>query len=175
MEIPLLGTLTKDSRLDWYYSNAIPVGVLGNKPCRFVLDRYVEDQNKEELHTAIANFLSIDASVLSAATPHVFQYYKECNANWTPEDDEFLTIKSADQVWAHVRIGNKPIVSRRRYGDKGIYISLECNCDWEEEHGLQIVFKNGSTINKVGPCDGHLTNSDAYADDALEDVIYASI
>jgi len=35
------------------------------------------------------------------------------------------------------------LITRRAYGDKGIYVSLECGCDWEHEHGLQIVFKNG--------------------------------
>lgn len=68
------------------------------------------------------------------------------------------------------RYGN--ISRRRTYRDKGIYISLECNCDWEEEHGLQIVFKNGLNVNKIGPYDGHLTNSDADADDSLEAVVY---
>jgi hypothetical protein len=63
-------------------------------------------------------------------------------------------------------------VTRRAYGDRGIYISLECECEWEEEHGLQIVFKNGLRVNKVGPYDGHVTHSDAYADKSLEDVIY---
>ena len=49
------------------------------------------------------------------------------------------------------------------------------NCDWEEEHGLQIVFKNGLTINKIGPYDGHCTNSDAYDDESLEDIIYPQL
>lgn len=64
------------------------------------------------------------------------------------------------------------MVKRRASGDRGIYISLECGCNWEPEHGLQIVFKHGRTINKIGPYDSHLTNSDAYADPKLEDVVY---
>ncbi len=154
------------------YSEPISVPVLGNKLCRVVLEGYAEDENKGDFHAAIANFLSLDDSVLKAAAPHVFQYYKDCNAHWSLEDEQFLNLTSPDDVWAHVRLGDEPMVSRRSYGHKGIYISLECGCDWEEEHGLQIVFKNGSKINKVGPYDGHLTNSDAYADDSLEDVIY---
>ncbi len=55
------------------------------------------------------------------------------------------------------------MVTRRPYGDKGIYISVECGCDWEEEHGLQLVLKNGLKVNKLGGYDGHLTNSDAFA------------
>jgi len=171
MEIPQLGTLTKDSRFDLYYSDSIPVLVLGNKLCRFVLEGYPEDQNQKDFDTAITNFLSIDDSVLKAASPYVFQYYKDCIAHWT-QGEQFLSIPSPEDVWAHVRLGDEPMVSRRPYGDKGIYVSLECGCDWEQEHGLQIVFKNGNKVNKVGPYDGHLTNSDAFADGSLEDVIY---
>lgn len=157
---------------DGSYIEPIPVPVLGNKLCGFVLEGYLEDQHKEEFDIAVANFLSIDAAVLKAVAPDVFQYYKDCNANWNPGDEQFLSITAPDGVWAHVRLGEEALVSRRAYGDKGVYISLGCGCDWELEHGLQIVFKNGGKVNKVGPYDGHLTNSDAYADDSLEDVIY---
>ena len=52
--------------------------------------------------------------------------------------------------------------------------SVECECEWEwePEHGLQFVLKNGETVIKVGPYDGHLTHSDADADDSLENIIY---
>ena len=62
--------------------------------------------------------------------------------------------------------------TRRPHGDELVYISLACSCEWEQEHGLQIVFKQGLYINKVGPYNGHLTNSDAYGNDKLENVIY---
>ncbi len=110
--------------------------------------------------------------MLKEAEPYVFRYYQNCNSNWEPDDEEFVAIESPSDVWCHVQLGSEPMVSRRAYGDKGIYVSLECNCDWEPEHGLQIVFKNGLRVNKVGPYDGHLTNSDAYANGDLEDVIY---
>ena len=40
------------------------------------------------------------------------------------------------------------------------------------QHGLQIVFKDGRSVTKVGPYDGHLTNSNAYADASLDGVVY---
>jgi hypothetical protein len=63
-------------------------------------------------------------------------------------------------------------VRRRPYADKGIYISVECGCEWEQEHGLQIVLKSGLKVNKLGGYDGHFTNSDAFDDEGLEHVIY---
>jgi hypothetical protein len=172
MEIPGLGAVTKDERFDWYYSMPTPVPVLGGKTCRISVEGYDEDPKKDELHIAVANFLSIPFSVLKEAEPHIFRYYQDCNKCWESSDPEFITIESEKDVWNHVRLGDEPIVQRRAYGDQGVYISLECGCDWEEEHGLQIVFKNGLRVNKVGSCDGHVTNSDAYGDDGLEDVIY---
>ena len=172
MDIPGLGTVTKSSEFGWYSSQPMPVPVLGGTMCRIAVVGYDEDSRKDEFHSAIANFLSIDESVLQEAEPHVFHYYQDCNVDWDPDDDEFLDIDSPSDVWSHVQFGSEPTFSRRAYRDKGIYVSVECGCDWEEEHGLQIVFKNGLKVNKVGPFDGHLTNSDAYADDGLEEVVY---
>lgn len=172
MEIPGIGRVNKDSEFDLYYSEPMPVAVLGGQMCRIVVEDYDEDPDKNDFHIAITNFLSSDQTILKEAEQHVFQYYQDCNNDWEPTDDEFVAIESPNHVWDHVRLGTEPIVTRRAYGDKGIYISLECECDWEEEHGLQIVFKNGLKVNKVGPYDGHCTNSDAYGDDSLEDVVY---
>ena len=54
----------------------------------------------------------------------------------------------------------------------GGYVSVECECDWEPEHGLQIVFRDGRTVTKVGPYNGHLTNNSAYGRQDLDDVVY---
>jgi hypothetical protein len=176
MEISGLGKVTKHAGVDeWYQSEPMSVPVLGGKICRIVVERYDEDPKKDEFHAAITNFLSISPAVLKEAELHIFQYYKEVFDNLDlDEDEEYVTIESSSGVWTHIRLGSEPMVQRRGYGDEAIYVSLECGCDWEEEHGLQIVFKNGLYVNKVGPFDGHVTNSDAYADDSLDDVIYRS-
>lgn len=172
MQIPGIGPVTQENEFGWYYSEPIPIPVLGGKKCRIVVEEYDEDSKKDEFHAAIRNFLSIDESVLHECEPHVYQYYKDCNDHWEVGDEEYISIESPRDVWDHVQLGGEPIITRRAYGDKGIYVSLECNCDWEIEHGLQIVFKNGLKVNKVGPYDSHLTNSDAYGNDALEHTVY---
>lgn len=172
MDIPGLGRVSKDEQLDWYCSEPLPVNVLGGQSCRFVVVGYDDDPKKEEFHTAIRDFLSIGESVLKEVEGHIFQYYKDCIEAWGPEEDEYEPISSATDVWQQIQLGDQPLVTRREYGDRGIYVSLSCGCDWEEEHGLQIVFKNGQRVNKIGPYDGHYTNSDAYANERLEDVVY---
>jgi hypothetical protein len=172
MEIPGLGPVSKDDELGWYYSEPIPVPMLNGQICRFVVNGYDDDASPADFPTAIRNFLSADRRVLEEAEPHIYRYYQDCNAMWEPDDEEYLVIDSPSGVWEHIQFGTEPMVTRRSSGDKHVYISLQCDCDWEPEHGLQIVFRKGLRVNKVGIHDGHVTNSDAYADARLEDVIY---
>ena len=170
MEVPGLGAVTKDEDLGWYYSRPIAVRMFGGKECRLVLEGYDGDTRKEDFHAAIANFLGGSPSVLREADDALFRYYKDFEEYW--KDDGHSPIKTPEELWRHIRLGSEPMVKRRHYGDKGIYISVECGCDWEQEHGLQLVLKNGLKVNKLGGYDGHLTNSDAFDDPALEDVVY---
>jgi len=165
IDIPGLGTVWSDGRGS-YVSAPISVNVLSGERCEISVEGYDDDENQEDFHVAIANFLSIEPSVLDAAEPYIFQYYQDCSS-YVPE----LTIHLPSDVWRHIDFGDLT-VSRDLFGDRGIYASLACGCDWEEEHGLQIVFRNGAEVNKVGPNDGGLANSAAYADPALQDVVY---
>lgn len=172
MNIPGLGETKFDNGYGCYSSEQISIPVLKGVKCRILVEGYEEDTEKEDFHVAIANFLSIPHAVLVASESCIFRYYQAVSSYWASRNEEFVSIKSPSDIWKHIQLGTEAIVSRRPYGDHGIYVSLECNCDWEPEHGLQIVFKDGATVNKVGPYDGHLTNSDAFADKSLENVIY---
>ncbi len=172
IEVPHLGELEKDQFDDWLRSKPTTVKVLGGDKFEFILEEYEEDESKEEFHEAIHNFLSIDESALEQAQDSIFQYYKDVFDQLVPDDEWYVEISEPKDIWKHIQFGSSPMVSRRPYGDELVYISLECSCDWEQEHGLQIVFKQGLFVNKVGAFDGHLTNSDAYADDKLENVVY---
>jgi hypothetical protein len=167
MEIPGLGKVTAEPDLDWYVSEPIAVPVLGGTECRIAVEYYDDDPDPEAIHRAIQNFLAAAPEVLRAAEPHLFHYYRDC-AEYAPD----IRIESPEGVWPHIHFGDQPIVSRRGYGDERVYVSVECGCDWEDEHGLQIVFEEGARVSKIGPFDGHLTNEDAYADPRLAGVIY---
>lgn len=167
MQIPGLGNVTRDPQLNWYASEPVAVPVLGGISCRIMVEDYDDDPDKEAIHAAIERFLSAGPQVLREAEPHLFRYYRDCS-EYVPD----LRIASPGEVWAHIHLGPEPVVSRRPYGDQRVYVSVEGACDWEEEHGLQIVFEEGARVSKVGPYDGHLTNADAYADARLEGVVY---
>lgn len=174
MDIPGLGHVQRDSRFsEWLRSGPVLIPLLRGIEATIVLSGYEEDDHRADFELAITNLLTCPFEVFRQAEPHIFKYYEEMNsACWEPGDPEFLVIESPDRIWDHVQIGTEPMVSRRAYGDKAVYVSFECGCDWEPEHGLQIVLRNGNTLVKVGPYDGHLTHSDAFADSSLENVIY---
>lgn len=177
MHVPGLGPVVKDADLGWYRSAPISVAVLGGTACRFVLTGYDGDLAKADFHAAIRTFLALDRSPLEAAASSIYAYYRDVmDQVLTDEDDDWhVEIDGPHRVLEHVRLGNEPMVARESHGDQRVYISVECECDWEPEHGLQIVFRDGATVTKVGPYDGHLTNSAAYHDDQLEGVVYRAL
>ncbi|WP_410646331.1 DUF6985 domain-containing protein [Amycolatopsis sp. cmx-4-54] len=176
MEIPGLGQVALDTEFGWYRSQPLAVPVLGGALCSIVLEGYDDDQRPGDFHEAIHTFLTLNPSVLVAATPAIFAYYRDVMNELVAAGDEAVVVEvdGPHSVLDHVRLGDEPIVSRDVYGDRHVYVSLECECDWEPEHGLQIVLRDGRSVTKVGPYDGHLTNSAAYADNELEGVVYQS-
>lgn len=168
--IPMLGELDEDDD-DWLRSQPVVVGVLGGAEFEFILEGYENDEAKDDFHQAIRNFLTLDSAALTQEQGALFDYYQDCIAHLAPGEDPLELIDAAS-IWQHVRFGYEILVTRRPHGDKQVYISLGGGCDWECEHGLQLVFKQGRLINKLGPYDGHLSNADAYDDDKLEHVVY---
>ncbi|MEU8329126.1 hypothetical protein [Micromonospora sp. NPDC048839] len=154
----------------WYRSEPITVRALGDRILYVMVNGYDDDPAKEDFHAAIAAFLSIDGSVLEAAAPAIFDYYQDVESEFA-DGSMPITISSSDQVWAHIH----PVevaVERDSFRDQHVYVTVECNCDWEPEHGLQIVLRDGRAVTKVGPYDGHLTNAAAFNRDDLEGVVY---
>lgn len=172
MHIPGLGEVTKDEEFGWYLSKPIPVPMFGGKECRMVLRDYGDDEQKDDFHIAIANFLTGTPSILREADEALSLFYKECQEWYATFRKHAAPIVSADELWQHVKLEGESYVTRRYRRDKGIYISVVCTCDWETPHGLEIVLKNGSKVNRLGECYDSLTNSDHFGDDSLENVIY---
>lgn len=172
MQIPGLGTVVEEE-LGWHRSEPIAVPLLGGDLCIFLIEAYDGDEQPGDFHEAIRTFLTIDRSALEAAAPSIFAYYRDVvdhvGADGWRRD---VKIDGPDDVLDHVQLGREATVSRDEDGDRHVYVSLESECDWEPEHGLQIVFRDGRTVTKIGPCDGHLTNAAAYANDELEGVVY---
>ena len=162
--------MSYDERLGWYCSEPRPIAALGGAVCQVVLHGYDDDPDRDEVHAVVGTFLSMDDSALRAAAPAIFEYYGYITEAVIADDDLdwYVEVTGPDDVWNHIEVGPYVIVRR----DERVYVSVECECDWEPEHGLQIVFRDGRTVTKVGPYNGHLTNSSAYGRPDLDDVVY---
>jgi hypothetical protein len=175
---PVLGPLTRNERFGWYESEPKAVRFLGGQLCRFILHGYGSDAAKQyEIRSALQNALDAGPDVLTAAEAYVVQYCQEMLARYLDESRPNVRLEKPSDVWSYVQFGRNLHVSRRAHNDvdDGVYASIECNCDWEPEHGMQLVLRDGRTVSKVGPYDGHLTNADAYADPNLVGVVYVPL
>ena len=169
MDLPGLGPLTDDDELPtWARSGPVDVPMLG-RACTFRLVDY-DDSEREPFAAAVASLLAATPDVLTAATADVFRYYQDLAAQ-VPA----LRLTEPAAVWAHVRPGGIVRIRRRRYGERGVYASIDFDCDWDREHGLELVLCDGQRITKLGPRDGHVSNADAYGEPRFEDVVYVSL
>jgi len=177
VEIPGLGPVLEDNQVEGSYRfGPVAVPVLDGTLCSFIIDGFDGDKRQEDFVDAIRSFLTIDRSVLTDALPSLFAYYRDVVDEAAAQGwDIDVRIESPHDILDHVELGDEPVVSRDPHGDRHVYVSLGCECAWEPEHGLQIVFRDGRTVTKVGPYDGHLTNAAAFADPTLEGVVYHQV
>jgi hypothetical protein len=173
IDVPGLGRLTEEVDAEWVAASR-PVPALGGHKCSFVFQGLDGGPRDEDYFQAARQLLAAGESLLADATPHVHRYCRDMLKLWGDKAPALEITKPAD-VWRYVQFGFEAMLSRNRGKGRDVFVSLECNCDWEPEHGLQLVFKNGQTISKVGPFDGHLTNESAYADPRLRGVVYKAI
>ena len=163
MNIPPIGEVSRHPNIDeWLMSEPYALPCLKGHSVRFVFDGYT-DEYQMDYQAAIQNLINLDASALAAVAPHVAQYCREMISIYDPADRPDIRIVHASDIWGYIQFGEEMHVVRRAAGDdeEGIYFSLESACDWEQEHGLDLVLRDGLAFTKVGPFDGHITNSDA--------------
>jgi hypothetical protein len=172
MHIPGLGQLSEGDCEGWLQSQPVPVRMFGGKLCRIVLEGYQDDENQTDFHKAIERLLAGGPDVLTDASESLYLYYKDYEEHWLEEGRAPLR---ASEVWQHVQFGDQLIVTRRPDGDKAVWVSIECECAWECEHGLELVLKHGASVTKLGPYDGHASNADSYSNPAFEHVVYVTI
>lgn len=158
-----IGQLTQDETFpDWWRSSEIGVPFFNGKPMTIIFTDCEPDADVkfiEEADNALSNFLKLDKQERIKLSDLVFKNYSDFLE--VMDDDYKLEINKNEDIWDFVH----PIeiyVTRRPYNDMDMYVQIHCNCDWEEEHGLQLVFRQGRQITRVSDIDGHLTEADAY-------------
>ena len=158
---------------DWWISNDIEIPFFDNEEFTITFMDFEPKKDKafiEEADHALSNFLALTAndrlSISELVLKNCRDFMEEVGVDEFGED--LQQVKDASEIWKFVYPA-EIYVSRRNWGDKDIYIQIACNCEWEEEHGLQLVFKQGKKLTRISEQDGHLTEADAYGKPDSED------
>jgi hypothetical protein len=119
------------------------------------------EADEQDAANAVGAFLALGTTARLTAGAFVFQNYQKI-VEAIGEDQMWCHIGSPEAIWEHVQPNYIRVVRRPRL-DKLIYIVIDAECDWDPEHGLQIVYRRGSELVRVSDqSDGELTYAEAY-------------
>ncbi len=160
MNISRLGTLRPDTNIpEWLISPPVSVPYFDGSELAFTLAGLTEADTRD-VQKAVDAFLALDSDARRAASSYVFKNYQKF-ADAVGEGDIDCHPASPERIWDHVH-PTDVYVSRRDRRDMAIYVQIAARCDWEPEHGLQIIYRDGNELSRVSGQDGHLTHTDAY-------------
>ena len=162
-----VGQLTQDETFpEWWLSQEVPVPFFDGKklPVTFTgCEPAVDKTFISEADEALTNFFALGKADRESISQLV---HKNCmeflDAIGFDEADQALwDIEDEKEIWNFVH-PTEIYVTRRPYKEQDMYVQVACECDWEQEHGLQLVFRQGKKLTRVSSQDGHLTEADAY-------------
>jgi hypothetical protein len=159
----VLGKLTQDKDIEeWLYSEEIAVPFFDNQKLAVIFMNN-ERNFVNESDSAIRNFLSLGnderLKLSNLVHENCFEFLEQID--YDELDKPLWEIKDKNDIWNFVT-PTKIYVSKRHRRDCDIYIQVSCECAWEQEHGLQLVFRQGKKLTRISDQDGHLTLADAF-------------
>lgn len=163
---PPFGRLSWDHTLNWWVGGALSLPLFDGRSAKVQIPSETPDHPHAgfapELLDAARDLLALPPSARDAVTQHVQANYAHVKAE---VGDEFPEVER-DGVWRHV--APRSVFFDRRDNDGLIYVSFECECAWEIEHGLQLVLQRGVRWVRVSQFSGHFTDGEAYAAPSLD-------
>lgn len=140
---------------EWLISEPISIPFFDGEKINFIFDGYQDDEAFfSDVDEAIFNFLAKNKNDRLEVSPLIFENYTEF-VDDVGEDKDIPTIENEKDIWQFV-YPQEIYVSRYHTGDKNIYLQIHCGCEWEIEHGLQLIFKKGKKLTRVSEIDGHI-------------------
>src|SRR5579883_3305366 len=156
MKVPVLGTLRSHQDIpEWLISDPIGISyfdgqklpiivMMGNTPTSPT--NGIRESDAGDVQSAIANFLNLGTNDRLLASEYVFANYRKIAE--LVDDDLGCQIATKEKVWEHVHPSEIYILKRNTI-DRAIFVQIVAECDWEPEHGLQIVYRLGRELSHV--------------------------
>ncbi len=164
--LPGLGPLQPDISIDeWMVSDPVPVPLLDGLALPFVVEGLEDDPAPRDFADAVGAFLALGAAERDAAAPRVWRYYRWFTDLCEREghDVDWPAIDSPADVWRHVS-PNEAMVTRGGDPSWPVHVLLSCNCAWEREHGLQLVWRHGRELTRVSGIESSVHGGDIGSD-----------
>jgi hypothetical protein len=146
-------------RTEFFIESKVHIACLGEEVDILV---YPEDDSlnlpsPSQLH-ALDAFLALDlAQKVDWSHQLALDCHYACLRDEIDGEDPIMVLRIREDVWDHVRLNQLLIPQHGTTSDR--YLFFTGNCDWEEEHGLELLFKNERLI-KVGPQEGLAQNEE---------------
>ncbi|MDX6189212.1 hypothetical protein SGQ83_07630 [Flavobacterium sp. Fl-318] len=150
----VIGILRQDQSLpDWWKSAEIEIPFFDNRRLIITFTDYEPELDPtfmEEADQALVNFMKLTVEDRKSISELA---YKRCMAfleavEFDKADDYLRQIKNKDEIWNFIQPTEIYVVNELHKG-KGVDVEVACQCDWEQEHGLQLLFKQGKKLSKI--------------------------
>lgn len=183
LKLKIVGELIKNqdwnSDSDWVSAEQIPTPFFENKTYSFRFEFANSTDNYfEKAEEALQEFFNFNDGLKIAAAEKAYKNWLDFNEavgyldnlaiyetdlnspEWVQRSIEKLKslqqLTAPGKVWEYI-IPLEIVVTKDRFElDKEIYIQVLCSCEWEEEHGIQFIFKEGKELIRVSEQDGNL-------------------
>ena len=147
----IVGQLTQDDHFEeWWNSDLISIPYFQNTKLKVVFTEAEDEIYFKLAEIAIMNFIQLTTSDRQNHSSQIIENYKQ---NLVFDYTIKLEFKSDNEIWDFV-YPSVIILAQNEIGE--VFVLVECGCEWEEEHGLQLVFKNGQRLTRVSYNDGGL-------------------
>ena len=167
MKFKNLGELKQnENNKEYWESGEVEIPYFDNISLKFTI-KLNQGDFIDDFEKAVDNFLKLSAEDRLKISQYVYKNYQEFTNS--VGEGKSIDIFDEREVWKHVHPSE--IIVSRRSKDKLVYVQIIAENDWEEEHGIQLVYKEGKELSRVSICDGHLTHSDAFGLSEKEDSI----
>ena len=159
IHLPAIGDLEQSEFDDWW-TITVPVPMLGQSLPLTVKDFNPDDPAQRawiaQFDAAASAFLSADREALVEAGPRVLANCHDFIAAVGEEgwNRDMAACRDARAIWQFVH--PKALYLEFHNATGSVYVTVACECDWEVEHGLQLVYRDGMTLTRVSAQDGHV-------------------
>lgn len=137
----------------WYESEPVLIPYLGQK-LKITFTKGTDSSFMEGAEVVLKRFFQLTTQDQNKDSEKVERYYQ---ASVKESIAKPLAIKQAKDIWLFTT--PKDVIIEQNINGK-FYVTISCECEWEQEHGLQLVFREGKKLTRSTGHDGQLEDWD---------------